>query len=60
MTGTRIKVGGDHPHEVVVGRGVLGELPALVGPEARAVAVIHARGQDQVAAAVSQALDRAG
>jgi 3-dehydroquinate synthase len=60
VTATRIKVGGDHPHEVVVGRGVLGELPALIGPEARAVAVIHARGQDQVAAAVSQALDRAG
>ena len=60
MTATRIKVGGDYPHEVVVGTGVLGELPSLVGPQARAVAVIHARGQDQVAAAVCEALDQVG
>jgi 3-dehydroquinate synthase len=60
VTATRIKVGGDHPHEVVVGTGVLGELPSLVGPGARAVVVIHARGQDWVAAAVSQALEQAG
>jgi len=60
VTATRIKVGGDYPHEVVVGTGVLGELPSLVGPQARAVAVIHARGQDQVAAAVCEALDQAG
>jgi len=61
VTATRIKVGGDHPHEVVVGTGVLGELPSLVGPEARAVTVIHARGASgQVAAAVGQALAEAG
>jgi 3-dehydroquinate synthase len=60
VTATRIRVGGDYPHEVVVGTGVLGELPSLVGPQARAVAVIHARGQDQVAAAVCEALDQAG
>ena len=34
MTATRIDVGGEHPYPVVVGTGVLGELPAMVGPQA--------------------------
>jgi 3-dehydroquinate synthase len=60
VTVTRIKVGGDHPYEVVVGTGVLAELPSLVGAAARAAVVIHARGQDATAAAASQALSEAG
>ncbi|GHA04781.1 3-dehydroquinate synthase [Streptomyces echinoruber] len=41
---TRIPVGGSagtEPYEVVVGRHLLGELPGLVGQQARRVAVIH-------------------
>jgi 3-dehydroquinate synthase len=60
VTATRIQVGGDHPYEVVVGTGVLSELPSLVGPEARAVAVIHARGQDALAGASVRVLSQAG
>jgi 3-dehydroquinate synthase len=60
MTARRISVGGSHPHEVVVGTDVLGELPSLVGPGARAVAVIHARGQEPLAAAASGVLAGAG
>ena len=60
MTATRIKVSGERPYEIVVGNGVLDELPSLVGPAARAVVVVHARGQDAVAAAACDVLDRAG
>jgi 3-dehydroquinate synthase len=60
VTATRIKVGGDYPHEVVVGTEVLGELPSLVGPDARAVVVIHARGQDARASAAARVLAQAG
>ncbi|MFJ5224533.1 3-dehydroquinate synthase [Streptomyces sp. NPDC088400] len=41
---TRIQVGGTaghDPYEVLVGRQLLGELPALIGPQARRVAVVH-------------------
>jgi 3-dehydroquinate synthase len=41
MTVTRIPVGGERRYEVVVGTGALGELPSLVGEQARSVAVIH-------------------
>jgi len=34
VSATRIPVGGERPYEVVVGTGVLGELPALVGKHA--------------------------
>ncbi len=60
MTPTRIAVGGELPYEVVVGAGVLGELPSLVGPEARNVVVIHAAGLGAVAAPVCQSLAQAG
>jgi 3-dehydroquinate synthase len=60
MTATRIKVGGDQPYEVAVGTDVLGELPSLVGQAARAVVVIHARGQEATAAAAGQVLAQAG
>ncbi|MFI6701369.1 3-dehydroquinate synthase [Streptomyces sp. NPDC050509] len=41
---TRIQVGGTaghDPYEVLVGRQLLGELPALIGPRVRRIAVIH-------------------
>jgi 3-dehydroquinate synthase len=60
MTATRISVGGDSPHEIVVGTDVLGELPALIGTGARAVVVIHAQGQDKLARAACEVLAGAG
>ncbi|HEX5996499.1 MAG TPA: 3-dehydroquinate synthase [Jiangellales bacterium] len=39
---TRITVGGDRPYQVVIGTGLRGELPAMLG-EATRVAVIHPR-----------------
>ncbi|GGW11133.1 3-dehydroquinate synthase [Streptomyces narbonensis] len=41
---TRIQVAGSagtEPYEVLVGRQLLGELPALIGPRAKRIAVIH-------------------
>ncbi len=38
---TRVLVGGEAPYEVVVGRGLLAELPDLIGPKALRVAVAH-------------------
>ena len=60
MTATRIAVSGERPYEVVVGTGVLAELPLLIGESARNVVVIHAAGLGSVAAPVCQALARAG
>ena len=40
MTLTRIEVGGEAPYPVIIGTGVLAELPQLVGPAAGTVAVI--------------------
>ena len=49
MSVTRIPVGGERPYEVVVGSGVLGELPSLVGKDARTVVVVHAGGLGEIA-----------
>ena len=38
---TRIAVGGERPYEVLVGAGVVGALPDLIGKRAETVAVIH-------------------
>ena len=40
---TRITVGGGGAYEVVVGLGLLAELPGLLGPDVARVAVIHPR-----------------
>lgn len=37
----RITVAGDQPYDVVVGHGALDELPTLVKPQTRRVAVVH-------------------
>ena len=60
MTATRIAVGGERPYEVVVGTGVLAELPSLIGTDVRNVVVIHSAGLSGVAAPVSAALAAAG
>jgi 3-dehydroquinate synthase len=60
MTVIRIPVGGEHPYEVIVGTGVLGELASLVGPGARTVVVIHPEGLGEVARPVCGALTEAG
>jgi 3-dehydroquinate synthase len=57
---TRIEVGGERPYQVVVGTGVLGELPELVGERARTVVVIHASGLSQVAQHAQEVLRAAG
>ncbi len=57
---TRIAVGGEHPYEVVVGAGVLGELPSMVGDGARAVLVIHAAGLTELAGQACRQLTAAG
>ncbi len=40
---SRLHVGGAAPYDVVIGSGLLGELPALLGADVRRVAVIHPR-----------------
>ena len=60
MTITRIQIGGEHAYEVVIGTGVLGELPALVGPSARTVVVVHPQGLGEVARPVCGVLTDAG
>ena len=60
MTVTRIPVGGERPYEVVIGAGVLGELPALVGKDARSVVVIHPRAVGEIARPACRVLTDAG
>ena len=60
MNETRIPVGGDPPYEVVVGTGVLSELPGLVGKRAQAVAVIHDERLQPLAQRARRALEDAG
>jgi 3-dehydroquinate synthase len=57
---TRIPVGGEKPYEVVVGTGVLGELPTLVGEQAQSVAVIHTASVAAIARPAIQALAESG
>ena len=49
---TRITVRTDNPYDVVVGRGLLGELPAMLGPDPERVAIIHPAAQRGAADAV--------
>jgi 3-dehydroquinate synthase len=60
VTVTRIGVDGERAYQVVLGTGVLGELPALVGPAARTVVVVHPRGLGEVARPVCGVLTGAG
>lgn len=38
---TRIRIRTDHPYDVVVGTDILHELPGMIGPDVRRVAIIH-------------------
>ncbi len=61
MTATRIRVGGEQPYDVLVGRGIIGaELPALVGDQAAVVVLIHADGLEALAGRALEALADAG
>ena len=63
MTTTRIDVtpsDGGRPYQVVVGVGVLAELPGLVPERARTVVVIHAEGLGEIARPACGALQAAG
>jgi 3-dehydroquinate synthase len=56
---SRLRVGGGTPYDVVIGTGVLGELPSLLG-DARTVAVVHAEGLPEIARPVCGAIADAG
>jgi 3-dehydroquinate synthase len=56
---SRIHVRGDSPYDVVIGTGVLGELPSLLG-KAETVAVVHAEGLPEIVRPVCGALTDAG
>jgi 3-dehydroquinate synthase len=60
MSQTRITVGGGRPYDVVVGAGVLGELPGLVGKKAETVAVIADESLGAIARPACRALAEAG
>jgi len=60
MTGTRIRVGGEQPYDVVLGSGVVPELPSLIGGRARTVVLIHAEGLEKLAEPACQELTAAG
>ncbi|HYO44369.1 MAG TPA: hypothetical protein VES19_14320, partial [Candidatus Limnocylindrales bacterium] len=57
---TRIAVRTPRPYDVVVGRGLLGELPSMLGPDAQRVAVIHPAALRTSAEAVREDLLAAG
>jgi 3-dehydroquinate synthase len=63
VTATRIDVhpsDGAPPYQVVIGVGVLGELPSLVPKDTRTVAVIHAESLGEIARPACGALTAAG
>jgi 3-dehydroquinate synthase len=57
---TVLPVRGASPYDVVVGTGLLGELPGMLGPEVRRVAVVHPRALAATGEAVRQDLVEQG
>jgi 3-dehydroquinate synthase len=55
---TRITVSGDLPYDVLVGTGLLDELPAVLGDGVHRVAVIHAKALEASATRISEHLKR--
>ena len=53
---TVITVGGNVPYDVVVGQGLLGGLPSLLGADAQRVAVIHPLAMRELALSIEQVL----
>ncbi|GII62515.1 3-dehydroquinate synthase [Sphaerisporangium krabiense] len=60
MTSTRIQVKGERPYDVVIGTGVLAELPGLLSERVRTVAVVRPAGLPEIARPVCEALTAAG
>jgi 3-dehydroquinate synthase len=60
VTATRITVRGGSPYDVVVGTGVLAELPGLLDARVRTVAVIHPAGLPEISRPVCGVLETAG
>ncbi|RAY12995.1 3-dehydroquinate synthase [Actinomadura craniellae] len=60
MTSSRVHVGGADPYDVVIGTGVLAELPGLLGEGVRTVAVVHNEELPEIARPVREALEAAG
>ncbi len=61
MTGpTRIRVRSAAPYDVVVGQGLRGELPGLLGSDVRRVAVVHPAAVSVLAADISSDLAASG
>ena len=60
MNPTRLKVAGERPYEVVLGTGIMCELPGLVGDRPRTVVVIYAEGLEHLVTPASEALAAAG
>jgi 3-dehydroquinate synthase len=54
---TRVRVGAASPYDVVVGHGILGELPAMLGDGVRRVALCHAAGLEAYADRVADLLE---
>ncbi|MFC4590330.1 3-dehydroquinate synthase [Sphaerisporangium corydalis] len=57
---SRIRVKGERPYDVVVGAGVLGELPGLLGDDVRTVAVVHPASLPEISRPVCGVLEAAG
>ena len=53
---TVIEVRGARPYEVVVGRGLLGRLPAVLGPKVRKVLIVHPGALGARAATIRESL----
>jgi 3-dehydroquinate synthase len=60
MSPTRIAVGGERPYDVLVGTGIMGELPGLVGGRTGTVVLIHAEGLEHLVTPAREALTGAG
>ncbi|MGH3252706.1 MAG: 3-dehydroquinate synthase [Trebonia sp.] len=60
MSETRIAVGGDQPYDVVIGTGVLSELPGLIGKRAETVAIFWDERLKRLADEVLHAVHAAG
>ena len=57
---TRITVAGDAPYDVLIGRGLLGELPAMLGAGVQRVLVVHPKALRFMAAGVRDDLAAGG
>jgi 3-dehydroquinate synthase len=55
-----LHVGGASPYDVVVGTGLLGELPTMLGPDVQRVAVIHPRALAATGEAIREDLTAQG